>query len=111
MTRGHNQQCLLLSDDKAIIQEKEDNLQKGHGTFEGNRRGIYRAISIKKTKIMASQGKDPIRTEIVASGKTLDQIYHFDYQGSEMSLVGNNEAGVELGKFRYICLTTDGTQK
>ena len=42
-------------------------------------------ISVQKTKSMAFEGRDPVRTEIVIDNKIIEQVSSFNYLGNMIS--------------------------
>ena len=96
---------LLYADDKVIIQETEDQLQKAIFTFNTILRNYGLRISAAKSKTMAFLGKRPIRTKIVVDNQTLEQVCDFNYLGYNISYNVDTDWVNKLSKFRSICGT------
>jgi hypothetical protein len=65
---------LLFIDDQILLQDSEDKLQHLFYNFDGIGKMYNMKISTKKTKIMALNGKFPVRTKITIDSTTLRQI-------------------------------------
>jgi hypothetical protein len=74
---------LLFVDDLVLISYKEKTLQ----LFQLNEisKEYNMRISIKKNKVMAFNGKYPIRTKIIIDYNTTEQISHFQYLGCDVT--------------------------
>jgi hypothetical protein len=57
------------------------------------------SVSIEKTKIMAFSGKDPVRSKICISNKTLEQVNTFNYLGCTLSYEGEKDKPSKIPKF------------
>lgn len=59
-------------------------------------------ISPEKTKIMAFEGTNPIRSKIVVENVILEQINSFPYLGCNISYEGENDVSRKINKFLQI---------
>jgi hypothetical protein len=68
----------LFADEMLIIQENEDTLQKS--MCELQKLGNSYNFNISTTKVMAFQGKYPIRSKIILNNKfIIQQVSNFNY--------------------------------
>lgn len=102
---------ILFADDLLIIQNTEDDLQQsvyklGIVCEEYNMR-----ISVAKTKVMAFQGPEPIRTKIVVNNKPVEQVKHFNYLGNDISYDRDKDINNKLHKYQIMCGIINRTLK
>jgi hypothetical protein len=65
-----------------MIKENEDTLQKSMYELQKVSNSYNFNISVTKTKVMAFQGKYPIRLKIILNNKTIiEQVSNFNYLG------------------------------
>ena len=102
---------LVFADDQIIIQENEENLQKSMYLLNKICQSYNFKMSVKKTKIMAFKGKDPIRSKIVIEDKILEQVSDFKYLGCEISFKYDKDIEQKVNKFQAICGTIQRTFK
>lgn len=95
----------------AIIQESEDDLQRSLYNLHTMGREYDVEISMGKTKVMAFQGKDPIRCKISLEGRTVEKVSVFKYLGTQISYEEDSEIEEKLSKFQRICGTIARTLK
>jgi hypothetical protein len=76
---------LLFAEEQVIIAHTEDSLQKS--AHELNRLIIEYdiPISVRKTKSMAFEGRDPVRTKIIMDNKITEQVKLFKCLGQIIS--------------------------
>jgi hypothetical protein len=60
---------MLFADDKVIIADTEDNLQKAEHKLNQIITEYGLTISVQKTKSMAFKGRDPLRIKTVIDNK------------------------------------------
>ena len=89
---------ILFSDDQAIFQNNEDFLQGAIYKLHPLCQHYSMKISIVKTKIMAFNGKKPIRTKIFLDNQTLQQVSDFHYLGWDTSFLKNKDLDNKLHK-------------
>jgi len=76
---------LLFADDKVIIADTEDNLQKAAYTLNQIISEYGLTISIQKTTSMPFKGRDPVRTKIVINNKIIVKVNSLNYLGNVIS--------------------------
>ena len=86
LPKSNNCQHLFV-DDQVIIADTEDNLQKAAHKLNQIITEYGLTISVQKTKSMAFQGRDPVRTKIVIDNKIIGQVNSFNHLGSMISYV------------------------
>jgi len=96
----------LFADDRVIIQDSEDKLQKSVYILNQMRKDYNLKISMDKTKIMAFKGKHLARSKIEIDGSILEQVRQFNYLGCELSLDGEPDFDKKLNRFQGIYGTT-----
>ena len=96
---------LLYADDKVIIQDSEDKLQKSVYTLEQIAKEYGLKLSTEKTKTMAFKGIYPVRTKIVIDGIIIEQVKYFKYLGCHISFERDIDLDEKLNSFRHICGT------
>lgn len=111
ITIGHNKllNILLFADDLVIIQGNEDNLQTAIYRLQEIAKIYKLVISVPKTKVMAFQGRFPIRSKIVVNEQSIEQVSHFCYLGSDISYGKDNDIETKLHRFTHICGTINRT--
>jgi hypothetical protein len=90
---------LLFADDQVRIASSEDELQRAIYNLQKTVSDIDMSIYIEKTKIMAFSGKDPVRSKICISNKTLEQVNTFNYLGCILSCEGEKDMPLKISKF------------
>jgi hypothetical protein len=90
---------LLFADDQVLIASSEDELQWAIYNLQKTVSDFDMSISIKKAKIMAFSGKDPVRSKICINNKMLEQINTFNYLGCTLSYEGEKDMPSKLSKF------------
>jgi hypothetical protein len=61
-------------------------------------------ISTTKTKVMASQGKYPIRSKIILNSKSIiEQVSNFNYLGCNVTYKYDEDLSYKLSKFQNMC--------
>jgi hypothetical protein len=80
---------LIFADDRVILENSEDNLQRTIHRLNVISKDYNMIISIDKTKVLALRGKDLIKIKIVINERILDQALNFNYlgQGSQTQIV------------------------
>lgn len=102
---------MLFADDQFIIQDDEDKLQKSLYILNNICKRYNFQISKTKTKIMAWQGKHPIRAKIMIDNQPVQQVTSFTYLGCEISFNDDDEVKKKLHRFQYMCGTIRRTLK
>ena len=100
---------LLFADDKIIIQESEDKLQLAVHRLNQICPEYNLKISLHKTKVMAFQGKYPVRSKIIVNNKPIEQVSNFTYLGCDTSYNYDNDMENKINKFQAICGTINRT--
>ena len=72
-------ETLLFADDQVIFASNEDELQRGVYSLNRIATDYNMKISENKTKTMAFQGREPVRSKIVINGKIIEQTAEFNY--------------------------------
>jgi hypothetical protein len=67
-------------------------------------------ISIYKSKVMALEGKYPVRSKIMIKNKIIEQVKNFNYLGCDISYNYDDDLQNKLHKFQYMCSTIKRTQ-
>lgn len=93
---------ILFADDQAIIAEGEDILQKATYELQWIMAEYNLEISDTKTKVMAFQGRYPIRSKIVVNNKTVEQIQHFTFLGADISFYGEIDINKKIERFNQM---------
>lgn len=96
---------LLYADDKVIIQDSEDKLQKSIYVLNKITKEYNFKIAAQKTKTMAFKGKYPIRTKIVIDEIIIEQVKYFKYLGCYISYERDIDLDKKLNNFRNVCGT------
>jgi ribosomal protein RSM22 (predicted rRNA methylase) len=65
---------LLFADDQVLIARSEDELQRAIHNLQKIVSDYDMSIYIKKTKIMAFSGIDPVRSKVCINNKVLEQV-------------------------------------
>jgi hypothetical protein len=95
---------LLLADDMLIIQENEDVLQKSTHEVQQLSNNYNFNISTTKIKVMAFQGKYPIRSKIILNNKSItEKVSNFNYLGCNVTHKYDEDLNDKLSKFQNIC--------
>lgn len=102
---------MLFADDQFILQDDEDKLQKSIHNLNTICKSYNLRLSRTKTKVMAWQGKYPIRAKIVIDNQPVEQVSNFKYLGCEISFNDNDEVKKKLHRFQYMCGTIRRTLK
>jgi len=90
---------LLFADDKFIISDTEDNLQKAVYLLYNISKEYNLEIATKKTKLFGFVGTDHLRTKIIINDETLEQVSQFTYLGCSISYQFSNDVEFKLAKF------------
>jgi hypothetical protein len=94
----------LFADDMLIIQENEDTLQKSMYELQKLSNNYNFNISTTKTKVMAFQGKYPIRSKIILNNKSIiEQVSNLNYLGCNVTYKYDEDLNDKLSKFQNIC--------
>jgi hypothetical protein len=73
---------LLFANDKVIIPNTEDNLQKAAYKLKQIIPEHGLTISVQKTKLIAFRGQDPVKSKIVIDNKNIEQVNSFNNLGN-----------------------------
>lgn len=100
---------LLFADDQVIITSSEDDLQRA--VFELNNIAAEYNLEISpiKTKVMAYQGKEPLRAKIVLKDRIIEQVMNFNYLGVYVGCNRHKDINIKLQAFQYLCGTLKRT--
>jgi len=90
---------LLFADDRFIISDTEDSLQKAVYLLYNISKKYNLEIATKKTKLFGSFGTDRLRTKIIINDETLEQVSQFTYLGCSISYQFFNHVEFKLAKF------------
>jgi hypothetical protein len=90
---------LLFADDQVLSAPSEDELQQAIYNLQKTVSDFDMSISIEKTKIMAFSGKDPVRSKICISNKTLEQVNTFNYLGCTLCYEDEKDMPAKISKF------------
>jgi len=90
---------LLFADDRFIISDTEDNLQKAVYLLYNISEEYNLEIAIKKTKVFGFVGTDHLITKIILNDETLEQVSQFTYLGCSISYQFSNDVEFKLAKF------------
>jgi len=85
LSKNRQLSTLLFADDQVIIADTENNLQKAAYKLNQIITEYGLTISVQKTKSMAFEGRDPVRTKIVIDNKIIEQVNSFNYLGNMIS--------------------------
>jgi len=96
---------LLFADDRVIIQDSEDKLQKYVYLLNQMSKDYNLKISTDKTKIMAFKVKHSVHSRIEIDGSILQQVKQFDYLGCELTFDGEPDFDQKINRFQGICST------
>ena len=86
LKRNLHLNTLLFTDNRVVIQDFEDKLQKSVYILNQMSKDYNLKISMDKTKIMAFKGKHLVRSKIETDGSIIEQVKQFNYLGCELSL-------------------------
>jgi hypothetical protein len=100
---------LLSADDRVILANSEDNLQRAMHRLNLISKDYNMRIPIDRTKVLALRGKDPIKIKIVINERILDQVLNCNYLGYNMGLNREMDINVKLQRFQQICGTIKWT--
>ena len=100
---------LLFADDKFIISDTEDNLQKAVYLLYNISKEYNLEIATKKTKLFGFVGTDHLRTKIIINDETLEQVSQFTYLGCSISYQFSNDVEFKLAKFFQLIGTVKRT--
>ena len=100
---------LLFADDHFIISDTEDNLQKAVYLLYNISKEYNLEIATKKGKVFGFVGTDHLRTKIIISDETLEQVRQFTYLGCSISYRFSNDAEFKLAKFLQLIGTIKRT--
>jgi len=64
---------------------------------------MFLTISVQKTKYMAFEGRDPLRTKIVIDNKIIEKVNSFNYLGNMISY--EKELGIDNKLHNYLKIT------
>jgi hypothetical protein len=103
LSKNQHLSALLFADDQVIIADSEDNLQKAAHKLHRLITEYGLKISVQKTKSMAFEGRDPVRTKIVIDNKTIEQVKSFNYLGNMIS--DEREPDIEKKLNNYLKIT------
>jgi hypothetical protein len=93
---------LLFADDKVIISNTDDNLQKAaHKLHQITEYDL--TISAQKTKSMAFKGRDPVTSKIVIDNKITEQVNSFNYV--EQLISYEQEMNIDNELYNYLKIT------
>ena len=70
---------LLFADDRFIISDTDDNLEKAFYLLYNISKEYNLEIATKKTKVFGFVGTDHLRTKIIMNDETLEQVSQFTY--------------------------------
>lgn len=90
---------MLFADDQAILAENEDDLQRAVHNLGKEAKKYNMKISAAKTKVIAFEGKDLVRSEIVIDEKAIEQANVFKYLETEVSYMGEVDVDRKTVKF------------
>lgn len=93
---------LLYADDQIILANSEDNLQRAIYALFQVAKHYNLEISINKTKVMAFEGKNHIRSKIVINNNSIEQVNAFNYLGCCLSYVNSRDVDTKLAKFQQL---------
>lgn len=111
LREGTNLNSLIYADDLTIIQNNEDDLQRSIYRLKILCEDYNLKISKDKTKIMAFEGKETVRSKIIIDNKTLEQVSHFNYLGCDTTYERDKDVESKVHKFQAICGTINRTLK
>jgi len=100
---------LLFADDKLIIADTEDNLQRVVYLLYSTSKEYNLEIATGKTKVFGFVGADHLRAKIIMNDETLDQISQFTYLGCSISYQFSNDVELTLAKFLQLIGTIKRT--
>ena len=100
---------LLFADDRFIISDTENNLQKTVYLLYSISKEHNLEIATKKTKVFGFVGADHLRTKIIINDKTLEQVSPFNYLGCNISYQFSNDVESNLAKFLQLIVTINRT--
>ena len=109
--QGRFLNSLMFADDTVIIQESEDKLQMAIHKLQSVSKDFNMVISGQKSKVMAFQGKWPLRSKIVIDNVIMEQVNNFKYLGCEVSFDREHDIPQKIAKFNLICGTIHRTLK
>ena len=109
--RSRTLNVLMFADDIVLIFDTEDRLQKA--VYELNKicKEYNMIISENKTKIMAFQGRNPVRSKIIIEDSILEQVSHFQYLGCDITYKHDQDVDKKIQKFQAVCGTIKRTFK
>lgn len=93
-------ETLLFADDQVIFASNEDELQRGVYSLNRIATDYNMKISENKTKTMAFQGREPVRSKIVINGKIIEQTAEFNYLGCKLANSGEVDVDNKLKNFQ-----------
>jgi hypothetical protein len=91
--------ALLFADDKFIISDRQDYLQKAVYLLHRITKKYNLEIATKKTKVFGFDGTDHLRTKITINDETLKQVSQFIYLGCSISYQFSYDLEFKLAKF------------
>jgi hypothetical protein len=116
-TKGINVQnniklnTILFADDKVIIDNSEDNLQRGVCTLNNTLNRFGLTISCKKSKVMAFIGQEPVRSKITINDRIFENVNKFKYLGCQISYEGERDVKNKIPKFLQVTGTINKVLK
>ena len=103
LSKNQQLSTLLLADVQVIIADTEDNLQKAAHKLNQILTECGLTISIRKTKSMAFNGRNPVRTKIVIVNKIIEHVKLFNYLGNMLSC--EKELDIDNKLHNYLKIT------
>lgn len=100
---------ILFADDQVILSTSEEELQRATYKLQQIFRNYNLEISTQKSKVMAFEGKYPIRSKIVLANEIIEQVNGFKYLGCWISYEQERDIEYKLNQFRHICGTIQRT--
>jgi len=95
----------LFADDKFIISDTEDNLQRAVYSLYNISKGYNLEIATKKTKVFRFVGTDHLRKKIITNDETLEQVNQFTYLGCSISYQFSNDVESKMATTLQLIVT------
>ena len=100
---------LLFADDQFMISDTEDNSQKTVSLLCSISKEYNLEIATKKTKVFGFIGAHHLRTKIIITDETLEQVSQFTYFGCSISYQFSNDVESKVVKFLQLIGTIQRT--
>ena len=93
---------LLYADDQVLLANTEDELQYSVHHLNVIAQNFNMEISTVKTKVMAFQGKMPIRSKICIGNSILEQVSSFKYLGYHLTYQAKQDIPQKIQSFNNV---------